>query len=60
MFEWFAGYGRDPESGSTLAVAVLVVHGKVRYANPKRLARRMLKEAFRTSLYAGKKPGAVN
>ncbi|MCB2192932.1 MAG: hypothetical protein KQI62_15280 [Deltaproteobacteria bacterium] len=61
LFEWFAGYGRDPESGRTLAVAALVVHGKVRYANPKRLARRMLKEAFRSStFYAKKKPGAVH
>ena len=60
LFEWFAGYGRDPETGRTLAVAVLVVHGKVRYANPKKLARRMLKEAFRSSLYADKKPGAVH
>jgi len=60
LFEWFAGYGRDPETGRTLAVAVLVVHGKVRYANPKKLARRMLKEAFRSPLYAEKKPGAVH
>ncbi|BEQ15822.1 penicillin-binding transpeptidase domain-containing protein [Desulfoferula mesophila] len=61
LFEWFAGYGHDPESGHTLAVAVLVVHGKVRYANPKRLARRMLQEAFRSgTLYADKKPGAIH
>lgn len=59
LFEWFAGYGRDPVSGRTLAVAALVVHGKVRHANPRRLARLMLKEAFRTNLYAKGKPGAV-
>lgn len=59
LFEWFAGYGRDPASGRTLAVAALVVHGSVRYANTKRLARQMLKEAFRTNLYAKRKPGAV-
>lgn len=60
LFEWFAGYGRDPQSGQTLAVAALVVHGTVRYANPKRLARRMLREAFRSTLYAEKKPSAVH
>ncbi|MCF8033275.1 MAG: hypothetical protein K9K66_09145 [Desulfarculaceae bacterium] len=52
LFEWFAGYGRDPGTGRTLAVSALVVHGKVRYANPKKLARKMLREAFRSTLYA--------
>lgn len=47
LFEWFAGYGRDPDSGKALAICALVVHGKVRYSNPKRMARQMLKEAFR-------------
>ncbi len=60
LFEWFAGYGRDPLSGRTLAVSALVVHGDVRHANPKRLARQMLKEAFRTNLLAKRKPGAIN
>jgi len=59
LFEWFAGYGRDPATGRALAVAALVVHGKVRYASPKKLARRMLREAFRSTLYAHKKAGAV-
>jgi cell division protein FtsI/penicillin-binding protein 2 len=59
LFEWFAGYGRDPATGRALAVAALVVHGKVRYANPKKLARRMLKEAFRSTLYANKNPGSL-
>jgi len=60
LFESFAGYGRDPGTGRTLAVSVLVVHGKVRYANPKKLARRMLKEAFRSTLYATRRPGAIH
>lgn len=47
LFTWFAGYGRDPDSGKALAICALVVHGKVRYSNPKRMARKMLKEAFR-------------
>jgi peptidoglycan glycosyltransferase len=47
LFEWFAGYGRDPYTGKALAICALVVHGKVRYSNPKRMARQMLKEAFR-------------
>lgn len=47
LFEWFAGYGRDPDTGKALAICALVVHGKVRYSNPKRMARQMLKEAFR-------------
>ncbi len=49
LFEWFAGYGRDPRTQKALAVCALVVHGKVRYSNPKRMARQMLKEAFRIS-----------
>ncbi|KMY68246.1 hypothetical protein AAU61_00570 [Desulfocarbo indianensis] len=47
LFEWFAGYGHDPNTGRSLAICALVVHGKVRYSNPKRMARQMLKEAFR-------------
>ncbi len=47
LFEWFAGYGRDPDTGKALAICALVVHGKVRYSNPKSMARQMLKEAFR-------------
>lgn len=46
LFEWFAGYGFDPESGRALSVATLVVHGNRRYQNSKRLARHMLQEAF--------------
>jgi cell division protein FtsI/penicillin-binding protein 2 len=49
LFEWFAGYGREDDGGRALAVTALVVHGKVRYASPKRLARKMLKEAFHLS-----------
>jgi len=60
LFQWFAGYGRDPGTGRTLAVSALVVHGKVRYANPKKLARSMLKEAFRSTLYAKKRPSPIN
>lgn len=48
LFEWFAGYARQPRSGRTLAIATMVVHGKRRYSNPKVLARRMLREAFKT------------
>lgn len=59
LYEWFAGYGREPISGRSLAVAVLVVHGKIRYANPKRLARLMLREAFRPRLTAHKKGRAL-
>ncbi|RJX29099.1 MAG: hypothetical protein C4525_15135 [Desulfarculus sp.] len=54
LFEWFAGYGRDPVSGRSLAVAVMVVHGKVRHANSKRLARLVLREAFRSQQTARK------
>ncbi|MEW5912521.1 MAG: penicillin-binding transpeptidase domain-containing protein [Thermodesulfobacteriota bacterium] len=54
LFEWFAGYGRDPVSGRTLAVAAMVVHGKVRHANSKRLARLVLREAFRSQQTARK------
>lgn len=59
LYEWFAGYGREPISGRSLAVAVLVVHGKIRYANPKRLARLMLREAFRPRITAHKKGRAL-
>jgi len=48
LFEWFAGYARDPQSGRSLAVASLVVHGKVRFSNPKALARQILRAAFGT------------
>ena len=60
LFEWFAGYARDPGTGRTLAVSALVVHGKVRYANPKKLARRMLREAFHSTLYANRRPGSLH
>ncbi|MCB2228050.1 MAG: hypothetical protein KQH53_15325 [Desulfarculaceae bacterium] len=60
LFEWFAGYGRDPGTGRTLTVSALVVHGKVRYANPKKLARRMLREAFRSTLYANRRLPNLN
>lgn len=46
LFEWFAGYALDPRTGRALAVASLVVHGKVRFANPKALARKILQAAF--------------
>lgn len=48
LFEWFAGYARDPRTGRALAVASLVVHGKVRFSNPKSLARKILRAAFKT------------
>ncbi len=46
LFEWFAGYGYDPDTGRALSVATLVVHGSRRYTNSKRLARNILQEAF--------------
>ena len=48
LFEWFAGYARDPHTGRALAVASLVVHGKVRFSNPKSLARKILRAAFKS------------
>ena len=47
LFEWFAGYGRDPRTGKTLAICSLVVHGKRRRGNSKKMARLMLHQAFR-------------
>ena len=47
LFEWFAGYGLDPRTGRALAVAALTVHGQVRTANPRFIARTMLRELFR-------------
>ncbi len=46
LYQWFAGYGRDPLTGRTYAVAALAVHGKVRYTNPRALAASMIKAAF--------------
>lgn len=46
LYQWFAGYGRDPLTGRTYAVAALAVHGKIRYTNPRKLAASMLKAAF--------------
>lgn len=46
LFQWFAGYGHDPASGRKLAVCTLVVHGKHAWANPRELARQMIREAF--------------
>ncbi len=46
LFEWFAGYGQDPHTGRTLAVAVVVAHNRTRWANSKALARLMLRQAF--------------
>ncbi len=48
LFEWFAGFGQDPASGRAIAICTLAVHGKRRYVDPKRLARQVLREAFRT------------
>ncbi len=54
LFEWFAGYGLDRRSGHALAITTLVVHGRTRYDNPKRLARRMLHQAFKICLRRGR------
>lgn len=54
LFEWFAGYGLDRRTGRALAITTLVVHGRTRYDNPKRLARRMLHEAFKVCLRRGR------
>ncbi len=48
-YEWFVGYGKDPNSGRTLAVACLVVHGDVRGGSAKYLARVLLRQAFSDS-----------
>lgn len=47
LYEWFAGYARHPQTGRALAIATMVVHGRTRYQSPKRLARQMLREAFK-------------
>lgn len=47
LYEWFAGYARDPLTGRSLAVCTLVVHGSTRWCNPKKMARRMIRDAFR-------------
>lgn len=49
LFEWFAGYGRDEQSGRTIAVAAVVVHHSIRYANAKQLSRQILRSAFAAS-----------
>jgi cell division protein FtsI/penicillin-binding protein 2 len=59
LFEWFAGFGRDQDSGRALVVTALVVHGKVRYASPKRLARRMIKDAFSLTRERGARVAAA-
>jgi cell division protein FtsI/penicillin-binding protein 2 len=45
-YEWFIGYARDPNSGRSLAIASLVVHGKTRGGSAKYLARVLLHQAF--------------
>jgi cell division protein FtsI/penicillin-binding protein 2 len=46
LFEWFAGFGRDDNTGRALAIAVVVAHHRTRWANSKNLARLMLRQAF--------------
>lgn len=48
-YEWFVGYGKNPHTGRTLAVACLVVHGKVKGGSAKYLARVLLRQAFSDS-----------
>jgi hypothetical protein len=50
LFEWFAGYGTDENTGNSLSVTVLVVHHSTRWANSKALARLMLRRAFQSPL----------
>lgn len=50
LFEWFAGYGTDENTGHSLSVAVVVVHHSTRWANSKALARLMLRRAFQSPL----------
>jgi cell division protein FtsI/penicillin-binding protein 2 len=57
LFEWFAGYGQDPDNGRTLAISVLVVHNRTRWANSKALARVMLQQAFAPRATHAAQPG---
>ncbi|MCB2187582.1 MAG: hypothetical protein KQJ78_14265 [Deltaproteobacteria bacterium] len=52
LFEWFAGYGQDPSTKRVVAVASMAMHDKVRYLNPKRLSRQLIREAFRINSLA--------
>jgi cell division protein FtsI/penicillin-binding protein 2 len=47
LYEWFAGYGLDPETERAVAVCTMVVHGKKRYSNARELARQTLHQAFK-------------
>lgn len=46
LFEWFTGYGRDRATGRSVAVCIMLAHGKTKYASPRKIARRALREVF--------------
>lgn len=47
LFEWFTGYGRDKKTGRSVAVCIMLAHGKTKWASPRKLARQALREAFK-------------
>ncbi len=46
LFEWFTGYGRDKASGRSVALCIMLAHGKTKWASPRKIARRALREVF--------------
>ncbi|MBN2707325.1 MAG: hypothetical protein JXR89_12925, partial [Deltaproteobacteria bacterium] len=44
--EWFAGFGKDPQHGRSVAAAVVLVHGELRTISSAFIAAEMLAAAL--------------
>jgi peptidoglycan glycosyltransferase len=49
LYEWFAGYAVNPNTGRTLAIGAVVAHGKQKRTEPDFIARYLIKRAFETA-----------
>ena len=54
LFQWFAGYARDPKTGRAISVAVMMGHKKIQRGNPKRVARQIMRQAYQVCYKDGR------
>ena len=54
LYQWFAGYARDPKTDRAISVAVMMGHLKTQRGNPKKVARQIMRQAFQVCFKDGR------